>query len=302
MLLELMSNGTLAELPPDNMPQGIAMPDESSVMLLLPHNKYLLSTGRGDWLYASDRGNEQPRNVFLYEDQGLSLMNDGARPTVLAAPTVNALRKELLSLTDPPGQYFSTVMMLKTFMRAHEIFQEYNDRIHELDEKTFNEAMKKDSVLYRAYWALRFALARGEFEAAGRLKAWLKAGPEVFKNPKNVMKIWFSLTDLPDKDALKELEALHFSRLELEHMAIQSMSPIVVYNPLSGWLLLGKFGRKNSPIFISWSYLNHDLYNELKQEKKLSVHDIILGLWGEYETQQAITERAKYKGADELQA
>ena len=51
-----MSNGTFAELPPENMPDNINLPDEPSVMLLLPHNKYLLGTAdrnNGKWIYAS---------------------------------------------------------------------------------------------------------------------------------------------------------------------------------------------------------------------------------------------------------
>ena len=47
-------------------------------------------------------------------------------------------------------------------------------------------------------------------------------------------------------------------------------------------------------------YLNHELYDVLKGQKKLSTHDLILAVWGEYETQQAMKERAKYKGDEEF--
>ncbi|MBR6901863.1 MAG: hypothetical protein IKN30_07375 [Synergistaceae bacterium] len=297
MLLELMSNGTLAELPPENKPEGITESDENSVMLLLPHNKYLLGTDGGQWIYASSRPDEQPQGVYLYEDQVLSLLNEGTTPTIIPADTVNFLRRELFSLSEPPGHHVSTVLMLKTFMRDNLVF---DDEKNFLDEKNFSLFMKNDAVLYKAYWTLRFSLSRSELETAGKLKAWLKAGPKVFENPMYDMKIWFSILNLPEADAIKELVELSFSNLELHYISKQFASPLVVYNPVSGWLIVGQFGRKRNVIFRVWLYLNHELYHELKNIKKMTVHDIILAAWGEYETRQAMTERAKYKGAEKI--
>ncbi|MBQ7196439.1 MAG: hypothetical protein IJS40_03425 [Synergistaceae bacterium] len=297
MLLELMSNGTLAELPPENRPDGIAMPEEPSVVLLLPHNKYLLGTDGGKWIYASSKSDEQPSSVHLYENQVLSLLNEGTRPTIIPADAVNILRKELFSLSEPPGHHAPTVLMLRTFMKEHSVFENPNDFML---EENFSAFMKEDFILYKAYWTLRFSLARGELETAGRIKAWLRADPNVFGMPQNSMKIWFSILNLPDDDALRELQELSFSSLELKHLAEQPASPLVVYNPLSGWLIIGQFGRKVHTIFRVWLYLNHELYHELREAKKMTVHDIIQAVWGEYDTQQAMKERAKYKGADEL--
>ncbi len=300
MLLELMSNGKLAQLPPENAPDGIEMPQEPSVMLLLPHNKYLLGTGGGKWIYASsnpENPDNKPLSVCLYEDQSLSLLNEGTRPTVIPPDTVNILRRELFSLSDPPGHHKPTVLMLRTFMKGNSVF---DDEKNFLDEKIFSRFMKEDSTLYKAYWTLRFSLARGELETAGRLKAWLRADPKIFESPRNVMKIWFSLLNLPDEDALKELIELKFSQLELQHLGEQQASPLVVYNPISGWLLIGQFGRKIHTIFRIWMYLSHELYHALRYVKKMSVHDIIMAVWGEYETRQALREREKYKGDEEF--
>ncbi|MDY6399319.1 MAG: hypothetical protein SPL10_00375 [Synergistales bacterium] len=297
MLLELMSNGTLAELPPENKPEGITVSDENSVMLLLPHNKYLLGTDGGQWIYASSRPDEQPQGVYLYEDQVLSLLNEGTTPTIIPADTVNFLRRELFSLSEPPGHHAPTVLMLKTFMRDNSVF---DDEKNFLDEEIFSSFMKNDEILYKAYWTLRFSLSRSELETAGRLKAWLKAGPAVFEDPKHEMKIWFSLLKLPDADAVNELVELSFSKLELNHISQQFASPLVVYNPASGWLIVGQFGRKINVIFKAWLYLNHELYHELRNVRKMTVHDIILAVWGEHETRQAMTERAKYKGAEKI--
>ena len=296
-----MSNGKLAELPPENapkVPDGILMPEEPSVMLLLPHNKYLLGTSEGKWIYASNKPDEQPLNVYLYENEDISLINEGTRPTVIPADTVNILRRELFSLSEPPGHHEPTVLMLRTIMRNHPVFS--NNDSEFLDEKFFAEFMKRDLILYKAYWTLRFSLARGELETTGRLKAWLRAEPKIFESPRSVMKIWFSILDLPDESVLNELVELNFSRLELQHLSQQQASPIVVYNPLAGWLIIGQFGRKIHTIFRAWMYLSHELYNELRHVKKMNTHDIIQAVWGEYETQQAMKERAKYKGDEEF--
>lgn len=297
LLLELMSNGTLAELPPDNIPDNIALPDEPSVMLLLPHNKYLLGTGSDKWIYASEKPGTEPQNVFLYDDKALSLLNEGSQPTILSGKTVTALRKKLFMNTDPPGQHKATVLMMKTFMKDYPVFKLEDDEI--LDENIFSYELDADYTLYRIYWALRFALSRGEMETVARLKAWLNSSwSDISTNPAFMVKIYFSLLGLPEKDAIEELEELSFSRNELNRMIIQNASPLVVYNPASGWLILGRFGRNRSTMFFVWVYLNHELWHELRLVRRLPVHEIINAVWGEIDIQQAMTERAKYKGAD----
>jgi hypothetical protein len=134
-------------------------------------------------------------------------------------------------------------------------------------------------------------------ETVGRLKSWLRAGPETFIKPECKSHIWFSITDMPDSFAVSELESLSFSAMELKRMSAQNVSPLLIYNPKSGWLILGRFGRDRGTIFFVWVYLNHEIYTELREHKRMSVHDIIYAVWGEYETEQAMIERMKYKGA-----
>ncbi|MBQ7577521.1 MAG: hypothetical protein IJT21_04530 [Synergistaceae bacterium] len=297
MLLELMSDGTLAELPPEY--SGLNVPDEPSVMLLLPHNKYLLGTGSDEWIYSDLKPGAETKNVYLYDDENLSL-NDENGITILPGKTVTELREKLYKRSDPPGRHVSTVLMLKTFLKYHPVFSgKY------LNEAIFNEAAKNDSKLYRAYWTLRFALSRSELEATTRVKAWLAAGPENFDNPRNIAKIWFSIMPNPSKEIINDLEELNFSRQELSHMIVQNISPIVLYNPEAGWLIFARFGRNNQineTIFFAWLYLNHELWQELREVKKMSVRDIINAVWGNYDTQQAVIERAKYKGAETITA
>lgn len=287
LLLELMSNGTLAELPPENMPASL--PDDASVVLLLPHNKYLLGTN-DRWLYGS--AGTEPQNVYLYDNEGLSLFNDGAKPTVLSPGTVNALLRKLTMNAEPPGRHSATVLMLRTIMREHAVFS--SDEF--LDEKIFARFTVHDDILNRAYWTTRFALARGEMETVRRLKSWLKAGPEVFSDERFSAKLWFSIQNLPDAEAIEELKELSFVEQELRRMSEQNISPLVMYNPISGWLILGRFGRSGREIMFSvWVYVNHEMWQELRERRKLPIQDIINAVWAERETQNAIDERAKYK-------
>ena len=291
-----MSNGSLAELPPDNIPDSINLPDDSSVMLLLPHNKYLLGTGRDNWIYG--KPGTFARNVYLYDDERLSLpnFNEGAQPTILSAETVNTLRRKLFMHSEPPGRHSATVLMLRNIMHDHHVF--CSDNAEFLDEKIFAQFMKYDDVLEKAYWTLRFAIARGEREVPVRLKSWLKVGSQIFCYPKYSAKIWFSILDMPEREVISELEELSFSASELSRLAAQNISPLVLYNPVAGWLVLGRFGRKQHSIFSVWLYVNHELWQELRERRKLSLSEIINVVWAEYDTQQAMKERAKYKGDD----
>lgn len=300
MLLELMSNGTLAELPPENMPAGISPPGDSSVMLLLPHNKYLLGRRGSEWVYAGGNSSttNPPQNVYLYDSQSIELTNEGSAPTILNAVTVNALRRELFAMSEPPGNHTGAVLMLRTFMRNDPIFMSENAEY--LDEKIFAASIVNNPVMRKAYWTLRFAMNRGELETLSRIKAWMKAGPEVFAKDGCDMRLWFSLLEVPDAEMMSELELLSFSGLEIKRMVAQRASPVIVYNQVSGWLVLAHFGSNKGTMFFLWAYFSHELWNELRERRKLSVSDIILASWGEYETKQAMTERAKYKGADDI--
>ncbi|MBQ4402243.1 MAG: hypothetical protein II832_08770, partial [Synergistaceae bacterium] len=267
-------------------------------MLLLPHNKYLLGQRGSEWVYYDGKPGTSPQNVFLYDSQSISLINEGSEPTILSAGTVNTLRKELFAMSEPPGNHTGAVLMLRTFMRNYPIFM--SESAEYLDEKIFLRSISQNTTLRKAYWALRFAMNRSELETLTRLKAWLKAGPEIFTRAGNDMRLWFSLLEMPDAETLAELEALSFSQLELKRMVAQNASPIVVYNQVSGWLVLGRFGRRRDTIFFLWAYFSHELWNELRERRKLSVNDIILASWGEYETRQAMIERAKYKGDEDI--
>lgn len=297
-----MSNGKLAALPPEHVPDGLTLPDEPAVMVLLPHNKYLLGTDSNNWIYSDLNADKdtRPQKVFLYDDTTLALTNQDCSTMIIPAKVVNELRKDLFMLCEPPGQHDATVQLLKTFLKYHPAF--VNEDIDYLDEKTFSLEMQKDSRLYKAYWTLRFALSRSELEEVTRIKAWLRAGPENFEKGEHSAKIYFSLTDLPAQDAMRELEENYsFTKMELQKTSEQKVSPVVLYNPKSGWLIHGRFGRMGNmseTIFFVWVYLNHELWNVLKEVRKMTINEIVNAVWGYYDTLDAVKERAKYKSSE----
>ena len=312
-----MSNGRLVKLPPDSIPEGISVPEGPSVTVLLPNNAYLLGT-KGDsdnssgfsftrWIYGHPN---EKSEIFLYDDEDrVKLPSDETgRTEYLSSKVIKEIKDELFLQIEPPGNHISTVMILRTFMKNNpafnlsSIFQE---------EKPFMKILEKDLILKKAYWALRFALSRGELEAIARLKAWLKAGPEVFSNEnenenekanKFVNKIWFSILESPEEEALKEMEEFGFPREDILRMPEQGVSPLLLYSRKAGYFILARFGRKdgsenynNNTAFFIWVYLNPALWDELKNRRNISVHEIILSLWGNYDAEMALKERARYK-------
>ena len=288
MLMELMSDGSLAKLPPDPTIK-IKIPEQASIMVLMPHNKYLIGSNNGNWIYGAEN-NMQP--IFLYDDENLNLRNDSV---IIPAKTVNELRNKLLLQMSPPGNHNATILMLKTFMRENQIFDDENKY---KDEKIFMQNLENDQVLKKIYWALRFAMYRGELESIPRYKSWLKAvkdEPGIFEREDHQYNIWFSLQDMPDENALNEIENLGFPREDVKRISEQNISPILLFSPASGYLLLGRFGRNGNPMFFVWIYLNSALWNDLHEIKKLGTAEVILSVWGQHDIQESLSERSKYK-------
>lgn len=298
MILELMSNGTLARLPRSSLPAGLSLPDGPSVLALLPYNRYLLGRPSGaedKWVWG--KAGERPQEVFLYEDENLSLPRAGAAPIVIPQRAVMSLKRELFSQMEPPGDHKAAVLTLRSLLRGHPAFA---DGSPFLDEASFAQLMRNDGLLRKGYWTLRFALARGELDEVTRLKAWLKAGPELLEVQRAEAqagerpRIWFSILDHPGDEALGELEALAFSREDLQRMVAQRILPLILFNTRSGYLVLDRAGKNEGTSFFVWAFLPPPLWAELRERRKLTVHELILALWGQHDVEAALRERARY--------
>lgn len=288
-----MSDGTLARLPQMSLPEGIPDPESPFVMVLLPYNRYLLgySLKRALERWVWGRPGDEPREVFLYEDRELSLIAEGSTSTVLPPKLVSHLRSALLAQMDPPGEHLSSVLILRGLMRDHAAFAE---GVSFRDEAAFSRFLDEDEVLRKGYWALRLALARGEFDIVVRLRAWLKAGPSVFSSQEAPARIWFSILDLPGNRDLLELEALSFSSEDLRHMVSQKTVPLLLFNPRSGYLVLSRFGARDRAPFNLWAFFPAALWGEIRERRKLTLKEVLLAVWGEYDASRALLERSRY--------
>jgi hypothetical protein len=298
LIFELMSNGTIASLPQTALPDGI--PDISGgVVLLLPYNRYLLGhcfmRNYERWIWGKPGGD--PQEVFLYENGPQSLVIDDATRVVLAANVVTQIRGALFSQMQPPGEHLPTVLILRGVLKEHPAFKD--DTLAQ-SEPAFLQYLEKDGVLNMTYWAVRFALFRGEFEAIARIKTWLRTAADLYDaqgaspNPPNSPKIWFSLTPLPGSKELAELESLSFSLDDLQRMVSQSTSPVILFNKLSGYLVLSDFGSAGGASFRVWVFLPIPLWNELRDRRKLLIRDLMVSAWGYCDAVQAVAERARY--------
>ena len=267
---------------------------------LLPHNRYLLGCsieGADDrWMWG--KPGEEPQDVYLYDDEKLSLGQDGLTTISLSGDAVTTLKNALLSQMEPPGYHLSTVLILRGFMKDHAAFA---DDFPFQNEAVFVRCLNEDEVLRKCYWTLRFALARGEFDTMTRLKAWIKAGPELFDAPENGMKIWFSILDLPNAEVQKELAELSFSREDLQRMIAQQNLPIYMFNKRSGYLMLSRFGKNDETGFRLWAFLPTALWGQLRERRRLSLRELALALWGQHDIEQALEERARYaRGLEDI--
>jgi len=297
LIFELMSNGAIVGLPQAALPKGIPDIPGPRTVLLLPYNRYLLGhsfmRNYERWIWG--KPGADPREVFLYESGPQSFVIDSTTRVTVPAGVVAEIRGALFSQMQPPGEHLPTVLILRSVLKEHPAFK---DDILVQNEPAFLQCIDKDNVLSMTYWAVRFALFRGEFEAIARIKAWLRTASDLFdsKEPAeqgHVPKVWFSLTPLPGGKELSELEALSFSVDDLQRMVSQSALPVVLFSK-AGYLVLSDFGSVGGAAFRVWVFLPPSLWNELRERRKLSIRDLVMAAWGYCDAVHATVERSRY--------
>lgn len=296
MIFELMSSGSLASLPQTTLPEGIPDIAGPGVTVLLPYNRYLrghcFMRNYERWIWG--KPGVEPQEIFLYEDSSRAFVFDDFSRVVLSSGAISQVRSALLAQMPPPGEHLPTVLILRGVMKDHPVF---NDEALVQNEPMFLQYLEKDAILNMTYWAVRFALFRGEFEAIARIKTWLKTGAELFDNNTYSPRVWFSLTPLPGARELAELEALAFSVDDLQRMVSQSAMPVVLFSK-AGYLVLSDFGGSGAAAFRVWVFLPSPLWNELRERRKLSIRDLVVSAWGYCDAAQAAAERDRYAPSD----
>jgi hypothetical protein len=287
----------MASLPQMALPKGIPDIPGPRAVLLLPYNRYLLGhsfmRNYERWIWG--KPGTDPQEVFLYENGPQSFALDGTTSVTVSAGVISEIRNFLFSQMQPPGEHLPTVLILRGVLKEHSAFKD--DALVQ-NEPAFLQCIDKDSVLSMTYWAVRFALFRGEFEAIARVKTWLRTASDLFDSQEAALhghapKVWFSLTPLPGGKELSELEALSFSVDDLQRMVSQSALPVVLFSK-AGYLVLSDFGSAGGAIFRVWVFLPASLWNELRERRKLSIRDLVVSAWGYCDAVQAAAERGRY--------
>ena len=294
MIFELMSRGSIARLPDDMTIEGL--PDGSSpeVLLLLPYNRYLAGTVQMKqyerWTLGK-LGTDESGEIFLYEGKEKTLCLGDVSKVTISAEVVAQLRDSLLGQMAFPGEHVPSALILRGvlgedhFLLEEEYFQ---------NEEAFIEALERDTTAKMAYWAIRFALLRNDYEAVSRVKTWMKSAMDVFEGAGQNPKAWFSLTDLPGKKDAEEMESLTFSLDDLQRMNSQSSRPVVLYSK-SGYLILSDMGGEGpGSSFRIWMYLPIPLWNEMRERRKLSIREIVMASWGFTDGLTAERDQARY--------
>jgi hypothetical protein len=292
LIFELMSSGRIAALPETALPDGIPELPEQRVVLLLPYNRCLLGCcvkkNYERWVWGRPGG--EFKEVFLYENQSLPLVIDETTKITLASGVVSQMRGAMFSQMNPPGEHMPTVLLLRGILKSHPVFQ---------DEKIFqNEALvlsliEKEENVTMTYWAVRFSLFRGDFDAIARVKTWLRTSSDMFDSQERAPKVWFSLTPLPGGKEIAEIESLSFAVDDLHRMISQNAFPVVLFSK-TGYLVLSDFGSLGGATFRVWMFLPSPVWSEMRDRRKLTIRDILLSAWGYRDAVQAMAERGRY--------
>ena len=300
MIFELMSNGTMARLP-DEMPvAGLPELPFPKVFLLLPYNRYIAGTAHMKsterWTFGK-LGADEEKEIFFYDGKPLSLLLGDKEKVLLSGDLTGELRAHLLRQMPAPGEHMPTALILRGLVREDHL---------NLDEETISsegamiETIEKEPSLRMPYWAIRLALFRNDYEAVSRIKTWLKTAFDVFDRSAAPPRIWFSLTDLPGRQAIDEMEGLSFSLDDLQRMNSQSSRPVVLYSK-AGYLILSDYGGEGpETAFRIWMFLPIPLWNEMREKRKLSIREIVTASWGYLDGLAADKERNRFSSQSSL--
>ena len=281
MIFELMSRGNIVELP--EAPNVINGYEPEDVILLLPYNRYLqgkIQSGYESWKLCKI-GIPEQEEIFLYEGETRALNFDSHR-VIISQEVVDKLKNTLLASTMPPGEHFQAAAVLKGILEPDII----NDELFVIDEAFAMERLDKKIEAKAAYWAVRLALSRGEHDAVSRIKLWYRIAPSIAFSEPRVL-VWFSLTQMPDFEAVTSMVSLGISEENISWVAAQTVSPVVLFSQ-KGYLLFASYGDgQKTPFFREWAYFPVPVWNELRDRKRITLRELLTVAWGADEVRKA---------------
>jgi len=289
MIFELMSRGNIAELPEGSVTVNEHEPED--VILLLPYNRYLwgkIQSGYESWKLCKI-GNKEQEEIFLYEGEARTLNFNSDHQVTISQKVVEKLKSALFMSVPPPGEHFRSAAILKWILEP-----EITDNESFIFDETYAMAqLDKRIEAKAAYWAVRFAVSREEYDTVSRIKLWYRIAPRIaFSEPK--FHVWFSLVPMPDAEAVALMVSLGFSEENIGRVAAQTVSPVVLFSK-NGYLLFASYGDgQKTPIFREWVYFPTYIWNELRERKRITLRELLAIAWGANEARQAIRISSRY--------
>jgi hypothetical protein len=154
------------------------------------------------------------------------------------------------------------------------------DNLNWNNEQWFISQIAENGTLLKVYWGIRRALFEKNSKMLERIKSWYIYASDIFSEEYNYPKMWFSLADLPREEDMEDIESFGFTRDNLKAMNAKFSNPIVLSNVLGYLVLLTEYvGDDRSEIKV-WMYISVNLWDELRERKKLSISEIVSAGWG----------------------
>ncbi|MCL1874721.1 MAG: hypothetical protein FWF87_00515 [Synergistaceae bacterium] len=294
MIFELMSSGAIVKLPEDSCIISGYQPED--VILLLPFNRYLrgkVQNGYENWKLCRI-GTDGQEEIFLYEGEARTLSFDGGHQVIISHEDVEKLKNALFALIPPPGIHCQAAAVLKGILEPELV----SNDLFISDEANALMQLDKKIEAKAAYWAVRFALARGEHGTVSRIKLWYRIAQNIaFSEPKVL--VWFSLTQIPEVEAVAKMNSLGFSEEDINRIAGQQVSPVLLFSK-NGYLLFASYGDGlKTPLFRQWAYYPTSVWNELRECNRITRRDLLAVAWGANEARQALKISSRYMKTQE---
>ncbi len=302
MFYELFSDGTIARLPENTaIPEGLPSEVVPKVLLFAPFNRILVGhtsfSGYDRWLWGKLHSSEW-KEIQLYE----------ASPLVLSAPwqavrleqkVVSFLRNTLLGQVVPPGNHTAALNMLRETQRhtpGFVIFEALEDG------ESLWEYILGDPDLRAGYWGFRLASLWGGEPMAERIRLWLRTARTLYDAFLARPRMWGFLSQPFDPLSLNQIEALGFRRDQMEVLRNVEENPLALASS-SGYLVQYVFEPQHYPEVPMESlptsmllYLSRKVWNQAREERRLSLREIVLSAWGFLDALDAEARFASYMG------
>jgi hypothetical protein len=99
---------------------------------------------------------------------------------------------------------------------------------------------------------------------------------------------------MPDVEAVTLMNSLGFTEEEINRIAVQTVSPVVLYGKKGNLLFVSYGDGQRAPLFRQWAYYPTSVWNELRERKRKTLRELLAVVWGANEARQALKTSSLY--------